>query len=196
MAWVSKYNAQFTKTLIRQLVAIVQRDQRAALDFVGGANVLLDIQTYQIAHATLPQFPAVLIAPMNSQFVQEAVGSLQSGNKIYCAVAVAHQNSQVLAELSQDYVRALDAIFNTLTSDNNLYQFYQSWPLTLPSLGGGGNLTSPAGPTPGSIQTTPLAAGSVKELFVVSHQFDEIRRARNSFVQAATLEVVIDREET
>lgn len=178
MPWTSTYNATFTKLLLRQLLAFIQRDQRAALDWVGGTNVLDSLVSYQLAPLTIPQFPAVLVAPMQSVFVQESVGSRQSVSRIYCAVAVAHQEAQVLAELVQDYLRALDAIFNTLP----LSDFYSTWPLTLPVLG--------------SITTTALAAGTVKELFVVSHNYDEIRRVKTQFACAATLELLIDREET
>lgn len=178
MAWSPKYNAAFTKALIRQLLAIVQRDSRAALDYVGGAGVLPDIVSYQLAPLIIPQFPAILIAPMQSVFVQESVGTLQSATRIYCAVAVTHQDGEVLAELVQDYVQALDAVFNTLP----LYDFFSSWPLTHPILG--------------NINTQPLADGSVKELFVLSHNYDEIRRVRMAWQLAATLELQIDREET
>lgn len=178
MTWTSKYNATFTKLLIRQLVAFIQRDQRAALDFVGGTDVLPSFVTYQLSPQALPQFPAVLVAPMQLPFVPEAVGSLEYSVRLYCAVGVAHQDPEVLAELAQDYIHAIDAIFNTI----DIPDFYSSLSLTLRSTG--------------AINTTALAAGTVKDLFVVSHNYDQIRRAQSGFQCAATLELLIDREET
>ncbi len=46
-----------------------------------------------------------------------------------------------------------------------------------------------------SVSTTPLAAGSVKDLFVASHAYDEIRRMKNQCAVVATLELIVDREE-
>lgn len=189
MTWTSQFNATFTKPLIRQLMAIVQRDQRAALDFAGGivspaAGALPSIVSYQLAPLTIPQFPAILIAPMDSAFDHDAIGSLHYVDRVYCAVAVANQDAQILAELAQGYVAALDAIFNTLSlGQPGLADLYTALPLTLPSIG--------------TISTAPLAVGSVKEIFVQSHNYDEIRRPKTGgFACVATLALVIDREET
>lgn len=181
MAWTPAYTTKSTKLIIYQLLAIVQRDQRAALDYVGGTGVLRDIVTYQLAPMSVPQFPGVMIAPLPRAFNRDAVGSRASTNHIYCAVAVSHQDQQVVAGLVMDYVDALELLFTTL-GDNTLYDLYQSWPLTLPILGG-------------TAQTTALDAGSVKDLFVASHNFDQIRRVATGFAQVGVLEIQIDREE-
>lgn len=181
MAWSSRYNAKFTKQVVRQLVAIIQRDQRAALDFVGGVGVLPALVGYYIAALPIQQFPAVLVAPMESQFAGEAVGTLESVSRFYIAVGVFNQDAEVLAELVQDYVRALDAILNTLQA-NTLPDFYSPLPLTLKTLG--------------TITTDPLEAGSLKDLMVVSHTYNEIRRNTQGFQMTAVLEVHIHREET
>lgn len=179
MPWTPSYAATYTKALIRQLVALVQRDQRAALDYVGGTdNPLPSIVNYQVAFSPLNQFPALLIAPLDSTFTWEAVGTRQSANRIFVAIACAHQDTQALGELVQDYVRALDLLLMSLP----LSDFYTSLPINLPMLAG-------------QLVTTPLLAGTVKELFVLGHGYDDIRRARTGFTQAATLEVRIDREE-
>jgi hypothetical protein len=180
MPWTSKYNARFTKDLVRQLVAIAQRDQRAALDFVGDvAGELAGFQSYLIADTPLQQFPSLLITPMDTAFDRDAAGSLHSVSKILVGVAVSHQDRARLAELLQDYVRAVDAIFNSL----DLADLYQAWPLALPHLGDGAT-------------TTPLDAGTVKDLFIESHSYDEIRKRGASFSMAAVLTLIIDREET
>lgn len=178
MSWQSKYNAKFTKQVVRQLVAIIQRDQRAALDFVGGAGVLPDFVGYYVAAAPIKQFPTVLVAPMESQFVPDAVGSLESANRFYVAVGVANQDPQVLADLVQDYIRAVDAILNTVP----LPDFYAAIPITLQHSS--------------DTVTQALEAGSLKDLFLVSHTYNEIRQGANGFQMTAVIEVHIHREET
>jgi hypothetical protein len=178
MSWTSKYQARFTKDVVRQLVAIVQRDQRAALDFVGGEDELADFASYLIADTPVQQFPSLLITPMDEVFDRDAVGSLQSTAKILVGVAVTHQDRARLAELVQDYVRAVDAIFNSL----DFGDLYQSWPVTLPHLSSGA-------------VTSALAPGSMKDLFIESHSYDEIRRRGTSFSMAAALTLVVNREE-
>lgn len=181
MSWTSKYNAGFAKLFIRQLMAIIQRDQRAALDFVGG---LPDIQNFQLSASPTTQFPSLLLVPSRIEFDRESVGSLKSTTQLFCSIAVSHQDSDVLAEMIQDYVRALDALFNTLP----LSDFYQTWPLSLRILG---NINSTQPPTP----TVPLQVGSVKDLYVVSHDYDYIRRTKTGFAVEGILQMLIDREE-
>lgn len=189
MSWTSAYNSNFTKLMIRQLMAIIQRDQRAALDWVAGADVLLGIQNFQLAPTPTSQFPALLLAPTRSHFDQQAVGSLHYSTNVYCGIAVTHQDAQVLVEMVQDYVQALNAIFNTLV----LPDFYVSLPLSLSFLGSNNPSSSPS---PGNVNTVPLVVGTVKELFVLSHSYDEIKRNKQAFACTASLELVIDREES
>ena len=194
MAWTSTYNATFNVLLVRQLLALVQRDQRAALDWVatlyqlGGGGLdaegkLPSLVSYQLAPLTIPQFPAILIAPMDNAFDREAVGTRHYSSRIYCAIAVAHQDSQVTAELVQAYVIAVDAIFNTF----DIAQLYvdQQLAISTPTLGAGG----------GVFWCQALQQGSVKDLFVASHSYDDIRRVKQQFATAATLELIVDRVE-
>jgi hypothetical protein len=185
MAWTAKHGAGFTKPLIRQLAAFVQRDQRAALDYVGGTGVLPDIVTYQLSPQLIPQFPGVLLSPgptvfdLDSNYASETGGSIHYTTAAYCSIAVTHQDQETLSELLQDYTRALDLIFNSLA----LADFYSAWPLTLPVLG--------------AINTTPLDPNhsKVEALLVASHT-PEIRHPRNKFAMAATLELHLEMEET
>lgn len=187
MAWASQYQAEFTKPLIRQLLAFIQRDQRAALDWVAGQNVLTSIADYQTAPRATPQFPYVLLYADELVFDPSAVGSRAYACRLICEVAAAHQNFQQLAEIVQDYARAIDAILMTLP----LPDFYQSWPLTLPIFGS----TSPSTPDTPSGDTTPLLVGSVKELFVVRHKLGRVGRIGQGFAGSALIEIHVDREE-
>lgn len=179
MAFVPKYQARLLKPVILQLIAIIQRDQRAALDWVAGTSVLGSIVTYQMSPMTIPQYPAILAAPMDSDFNRDAQGSQASINRLYIAIAVTHQDANVVAELVQDYLTALNAIMVAVEP----FDFYQSLPLSLPING--------SSPT----STTPLVVGSVKDLFVSRHDYGAMRRLRSGFDMAGVLELLIDREE-
>ncbi len=174
-----KFQADFLKLLIRQLIAFVQRDIRDALDIVGGTDTLPVIASYQLSPTAITQYPALLVAPDRSEFVREAVSTLQSVSALLAVVGVQHQDPEVLSELVQDYVRAVDMVFNALP----LSDFYSAQPISMRIFG------------PGSVQTTALKQGTVKDLFVSAHIYDEVRRQKQGFACAASLMLVVDREE-
>ena len=181
VVWGAPYNADFTKLLIRQLIAIVQRDQRAALDWVGGVNVLPSIVSYQLAPLTQPIFPALMLYPLSARFSQDTWRALKSEIDLHCAIAVTNADNQTLIEQVQDYVRALDAIFNVLPA-TNFTDLYTDKTLTLD--------------LPGVIQAPALAQGTVQELFVAEHAYDQIQPMRTEFVVVASLRLRIWRTET
>lgn len=178
MPWTPTYTAQFTEQLVDQLLAIVQRDQRAALDFVAGAGVLPDIVNYLTAPSPMSQYPALLIAPTDNAFDDSAVGSLHYSSQIEAEIGVTHQDARMVSRLLQRYLRALDAVFRSVL----LSDFSTALPLELPELGG-------------ATMTAPLQAGSVKELWVGAHRMSEIAALKSGFWKAAKLEIRIDREE-
>jgi hypothetical protein len=181
MAWSATYRADFTKRVIYQLMAFLQRDMRDALDWVasldGLAEPLPSVVTWQMAPWTIPQYPAALVVPADTVLDQMAVGSRHSESAIFCAIAVAHQDPDICAAWVQDYARALDAVLMSI----HFADFFQSWPIAL-------TFTT-------QNQTLPLEAGTLKELFVIRHNYDEIRRNKDRFACAASLEVRIEREE-
>lgn len=181
MPWTAPYQADYTKLLIRQLLSIVQRDQRSALDFVGGAGVLPDIVSYQLAPLTRPIFPAVLIYPVGEEFDQAAWRAAKGVIELLCNIAVTNPDNQTLIEQAQDYVRALDLIFNVLPT-TNFTDLYTSRPVTIEFLG---VVTAPA-----------LAVGTVKELFVASHRYDMVAANMTEFSVMGSLRLRIDRIET
>ena len=191
MSWTPAYQAGFTEQLIDQLLAVIQRDQRAALDFVQGGvlPVLPSIASYQTSPTATQQYPVALLAPIEDVFDAEAqAGSLHYSSFLRCEIAVSNQDSRIMARLLQRYIRALDAVFHSLADSNGSLgfaaSFYTSLPLDLPELGG-------------TVNTTPLAAGTVKELWVGRHELSEIQRLpAGGFWKAGVIELRVDREET
>lgn len=180
MTWTFPYRADFTKNLIRQLISIVQRDQRAALDWVGGVNILPSIASYQLAPLTMPVFPAMMMYPLLMPFDQATVGALKYEVDLHCGIAVSNADSQILIEQVQDYVRALDAIFNVLAT-TNFVDLYTARPLQLELLG--------------TVQAPALRVGTVQELFVVAHEYDQIQAMRTEFSVSASLRLRLWRHE-
>lgn len=183
MTWTPAYQATYSDPLIRQLIALIQRDQRAALDFVGGTGVLPDIQDYQLAAESLPTFPYLWIYDDDLIFDQDAVGSRHYVVKLYAEIAVAHQDYQQLAILRRLYANAIDALLMTMSVQFS--DFFVGQQLTLPTLG------------PNPVTTTPLQAGSVKELFVTRHRLGRIGALKGTggFAASTVIEFIVDREE-
>lgn len=177
-SWQPSDQAGFTDPLIRQLLAFIQRDQRAALDYYVGTEAK-SIASYLLAAEALPQFPYVWLYDDESVFDQLAVGSRHYTARLYCEVAVSNQDYQRLAILRRQYARAVDAVLMTL----QLSDFYSGWPLRLPILG------------PDPVTTVPIQPGAVKELWVARHRMGRMGKAGTGFAASALLEIHIEMEE-
>lgn len=166
---------------MRQLVAVVQRDQRAALDDVGGTGVLASFAGYYFGGVPVKQFPALAIAPLRVSFDRDAVGSLRETYGIAVGVAVADQDPQVSAERLEDYMRAADEILNTMP----LSDFSAPLTLTHPMFSGG------------SLALAGLPSTTrVTDLFVAGHDYGEIQRLRAGFATAGVIALELDVEES
>jgi hypothetical protein len=185
MVWQAAYNAGLSKPVVQQLLAIIKRDIQAALDFVSGVpGSYAPFAEYDLALLPLQQFPAILLTPDTVAFDEEANGSLHQTMRLSCAIAVTHQDRNTLAEITQDYVRAVRAVLDTL---------WESAPgdflLT--------NLPLPSPPFPNGALSPGLASGKLMKIFADGHTFEEIRRApQGGFVMAASMGVIVEIEET
>ena len=103
--------------------------------------------------------------------------------RLTCVIAVTHQDRNTLAEVIQDYVRAVRAVLDTL---------WESTPgdflLT--------NLPLPSPPFPDGALSPGLASGKLMKLFADGHTFEEIRSSPQSgFAMAASMSVTVEIEE-
>lgn len=183
MAWTSKYNAQFTKPLVRQLLAIIQRDIRAALDHVGGTGVLPVFNTYHRSMYAMPQLPAILVAAHDVAFDEEAhFTEHMNPARIAVVVACAHQTPDLLSELVEDYVRAVHEIL--VTAADNPGDFTAT------------DIPLPSPPYEADALSPGLAAGSVKGLSIAGHALSEVLdNPKGGFMMSATLTVAVEMEE-
>jgi hypothetical protein len=183
--WTSYYNAGLSKQVVRQLIAVINRDIQAALDFVSGVpGCYAPFVEYDLALVPVQQFPALLLTPDTVNFEAEANLTLHQTIRLTCVLALTHQDRNTLAEITQDYVRGVRAVLDTL---------WESTPgdflLT--------NLALPSPPFPSGALSPGLANGKLMKVFVDRHSFEEIRAAAKSgFVMAATMSIVVEIEET
>jgi len=182
--WTPNYNAGLSKQVIRQLLAVMQRDIQAALDFVSGVpGSYPPFAEYDLALLEAQQFPAILLTPDSVIFDEGANGSLHETMRLSCEIAVTHQDRNALAEMLQDYARAVQAVLDTL------------WELT-PGDFMLSSLPLPSPPFPAGALSPGLANGKLLNLFTDRHLFEEIRRKPQSgFTMNATLSVVVEIEE-
>ncbi len=183
--WTSYYNAGLSKQVVRQLLAVIKRDIQAALDFVSGVpGSYAPFAEYDLALLPVEQFPAILLTPDSVSFDEEANATLHQTMRLTCAIALTHQERNVLAEMTQDYVRAVRAVLDTLWESSPGDFLLTTLPL-------------PSPPFPNGALSPGLASGKLMKLFTDSHTFEEIRRgAQSGFVMAATMSVIVEIEET
>jgi hypothetical protein len=183
--WSSYYSAGLTKPVIRQLLAVVKRDCQAALDFVSGLpGSYAPFAQYDLAFVPVVQYPAILLAPDKVSFDEAADDTLHLTMQLTCVVSVTHQDRNLLAEMIQDYVRAVRAVLDTLWESTPGDFLLTTLPL-------------PSPPFPAGALSPGLASGKLTKLFVESHTFDEIRHSPQSgFAMAASLRVLVEIEET
>ena len=182
--WIPYYNAGLSKQIVRQLLAVINRDIQPALDFVSGVpGSYAPFAEYDLALLPVQQFPAVMLTPDKVTFDEDAVNSLHQTIRLSCVVALTHQDRNMLAEMIQDYVRAVRAVLDTLWESSP-----GDFMLT--------NLPLPSPPFPSGSLSPGLTCGKLLKLFVDSHMFEEIRRgAQSGFVMTATMSVNVEIEE-
>jgi len=182
--WTSYYNAGLSKQVVRQLLAVIKRDIQAALDFVSGEpGSYAPFAEYDLALLPVQQFPALLLTPDVVAFEEQGNFTLHQSMRLTCVISVTHQDRNALAELIQDYVRAVRAVLDSL------------WELTP----GDFLLTSlplPSPPFPQGALSPGLVNGKLTRLFAERHTFEEIRRVPESgFVMTASMSVIVEIEE-
>jgi hypothetical protein len=182
--WNSYYNAGLSKQVVRQLLAVINRDIQAALDFVSGVpGSYTSFAEYDLALLPVQQFPAILLTPDTVSFDEDANLALHQMMRLSCVIAVTHQDRNALAEITQDYVRAVRAVLDTLWESSPGDFLLTSLPL-------------PSPPFPNGALSPGLANGKLMKIFVDRHTFEEIRRsAQSGFVMAATMSILVEIEE-
>lgn len=181
-----RYQAQFAKPLVNQLIAILQRDQQAALDAVNAARPpgreLKPFVTFHKEVGRVQNWPALVLVGQETAFNAESDADLRTQSvRFLCAMAVTGTDPEWLAEDAMDYLRAVDMVLTSAP----LEDFYA--PLAID------HRTVPGG------QTVPLdaAMSKVLDLRVERHDLGVlVARARGAgFARGPQIEFVVELEE-
>jgi hypothetical protein len=181
VTWVSKFNSSSVNLLVRQLMAIIQRDQRAALDQVAGAGVLPDITGYYFTERPFKQFPSLMLRVLRTEWQREESPMTRQGTHIMaCAVGVQNQDPEPCAELMEDYVEALNTILESIQPGD----FRAALTLTHPMYAGG------------SVVLSGIPTGvEVTSIFVQSHDYSALAKLRDGFGTAGIITFEVDTQE-
>ncbi|MGD0922108.1 MAG: hypothetical protein ABSA70_10125 [Terriglobia bacterium] len=113
-----RYQAQFAKPLVNQLIAILQRDQQAALDSVNaGRPPGRELKPFAAFHKevmTVQNWPALVLVAQETAFEATSDADLRTQTvRFICALAIAGTDPEWLSEDAMDYLRAVDIVLTS-----------------------------------------------------------------------------------
>src|SRR5712692_9116310 len=143
MPFTPAYNALFAKPLLNQCIAIIQRDQAAAVSIVNSA--LAPINEFHKGPGIRTALPWLTLVVDSIAFDRAAeVFTRHPTSRISLALAVGQFDQEMAQDNAQDYARVLDVVITTASAAD--------WQTALPIT----HETVPSG------TTTPPAAGAVR----------------------------------
>ncbi|HZP03137.1 MAG TPA: hypothetical protein VFD30_23010 [Terriglobia bacterium] len=181
----TRYQAQFAKPLVNQLIAILQRDQQAALDIVNGtrpaSRALKPFAAFHKEAAPVQSWPALVLVAQEIRFDLNSDADLRTQTlRFFCAMAITGTDPEWLAEDAMDYLRAVDIVLSSVP----LADF--TTPLAI------SHRTVPGG------MTTGLDPANTKllDLRVVRHDLGAlVSRRGGALARGPQIEFVVDLEE-
>jgi len=177
MAWSKPYSAEFEEQVLRQLVALIYRDQGEALASVGVSETFKE---FDLALVPIVNWPAILVIPAVSEFDPEAMLTRKQWMNFRVVLSVTHQDRNRLTLLAMRYVKAVHWLLDAISPGD--------WHAQLPL---------PASPFgEGAVASIDRSVTNVQRLFVVAHEWGvALRAASGIFAVAVDLPVRIEVEE-
>lgn len=180
-----RYQAKFAKTLVNQLIAILQRDQQAALDLVNAARpagrALKRFAAFHKEAAPIQNWPALVLVAQETAFNHDSDADLRTESvRFFCALALTGTDPEWLSEDAMDYLRAMDMVLTSAP----LSDFYAALPIA--------HVTVPGG------TTTPLdsAVSKIQDLRVTRHDLGAlVARRGGALARGPQIEFVVEVEE-
>jgi hypothetical protein len=180
-----RYQAQFAKQLVNQLIAIVQRDQQAALSVINTARppgrALNPFAAFFKEAAPIQNWPAMVLIARSTQFDQASDADLRTeAHTFFCAMAISGTDPEWLADDAMDYLHAVDIVLTSVP----LGDFYLPLPIS--------HRTMPTG------QTTGLnsAVTKIQDLRITRHDMGSlVSRRGGTLARGPQIEFVIELEE-
>jgi hypothetical protein len=180
-----RYQAQFAKTLVNQLIAILQRDQQSALDAINAGRpagrALKPFAGFHKEAAPIQNWPALVLVAQQTTFDASSDADLRSQSvNFFCALALTGTDPEWLSEDAMDYLRAVDMVLTSAP----LSDFYAALPIAHATVPGG--TTAPLDP----------AVSKVEDLRVTAHNMGAlVARRGGSLARGPQIEFVIEVEE-
>jgi hypothetical protein len=169
MTYTPAYNSLFIKPLVNQCIAIIQRDQASAIAIVN--SNLAAISEFHKGPGMRTAFPWLLVETDGVAFDEDAHPYTRSQKaSLSLALDIGQSDQEMAQDNAQDYARVLDMIVTTAS----VADWITSLPIAHETV-------------PGSV-TRPGAAGSVKEMFVASHNYSVVTAQE---IQAPILRVTL-----
>jgi hypothetical protein len=180
-----RYQAKFAKPLVNQLIAILQRDQQAALDIVNAARpagrALKPFAAFYKEAGTVQNWPALVLVAQEVAFDSNSDADLRTQTlRFICAMAITGTDPEWLAEDALDYLRAVDTVLTSAP----LGDFYSALAID--------HRTVPDG------QTTGLdpSVSKVLDLRIIRHDLGMlVSRRGGGLARGPQIEFVIEMEE-
>jgi hypothetical protein len=162
MSWTQAYQAQFAKPLVNQLIAIIQRDQAAALTVINNARAvdgnqpLSAISEFHKGPGPRTGWPWLTLEIGTTNFERGDDRTTRHHEvRINLALDTGQYDQEMAQEDAHDYARLLDMIVTSAGPWPSLGDWTTSLPIQ--------HETVPNG------TTAPNAAGTVNDVFVESH---------------------------
>jgi hypothetical protein len=183
MGYTPVWNATFAKPLLNQTIAIIQRDQQSAIDIVNSS--LTPIVEFHKGPGARLAFPWLMVALGQTRFNVQSPWTRDERIRIALALDVGQFDQEMAQDNAADYAHVLDMVITSADSGNTTG--VSSWDTALPIV----HETVPGG------TTTPPETGSVKMVWVDSHDFSLAPRPETDVpVVRVTLQLIFELQET
>lgn len=177
MTYSPAWNSCFSKPLLNQAIAILQRDQAQAIAIVNPS--LAPISEFHKGPAPRTGFPWLTISAEETQFDVSSPWTRAWHATLALTLDTGQFDQEIAQDNAQDYAHVVDMVITTATGAD--------WITPLAIV----HETVPTG------MTTPPETGSVKEVFVASHRYGATTLAGiDTPVMRVALSVVFRMQET
>ena len=114
----ARYQSGFAKPLVNQLLAILERDQQAALDLVNAGRpsrrALAPFKAFHKEAAPIQNWPALVLIAPETTFDLDSDPDLRTESvRFVCALAITGSDPEWLADDAMDYLRTVDIVLSS-----------------------------------------------------------------------------------
>jgi hypothetical protein len=137
---VAKFDAQFIGPLVANVLAVLRRDNKTAVEEVDAT--LKEVQSFQIPLQVVTNFPALFVVPASSTLRQSDDDSyIKAVHEILIGFAITAPDAETVTANVAKYMQAFDSVLRTmsrsdLTSGMTSVKTPPVWEVTAHEYGG------------------------------------------------------------